>query len=597
MTLIRRVLFSRSLRLMPLPQQVGVIEGLALLVNEVPSLFPLADQHLLAFLSELLKMSSVADGEMADTTLTNSVVDKNGYVASQSDSNFDQYPSHASALFFRRECVAMAIGKRIVIPEEMPVGVQLRVSSIALLHAVIRGHSNAFFDAETASPVGTYCCFDDLDLVSKPFLTMLPHQGNIRPHVVSLLFRSLVSNPVRAVDAAHFALRDVLSLSIAAKTAEDTEKSPSRLPKELLQTCIRPVLLHLRDYTRLSIPLLRGLSRLLALLSSWFNKTLGEKLLDHLQKWTDPIRITAHKIWKRGEEPRVAAAIVDIFGSLPHASHFVEPLVKTCIKLEATLSSYKARFVLSPYRKPLARYLSKHPQFAVSFFFQRLKTPMYSELFQHLVEFPESDSLRSYLNNKQCSIMLLNVCFERPLAIIRSEKSAKGVPSSLSLHGILSNSPVVDQKGASDSRPMNTESLELQLQGFRLVDTLMSYDADYFQDHNDIVRALRWLWRSKGRFLRLQHEDLVSPRYHGESCFLAAFLTAYAKSFPNEDLDILFELIRIFLQTPTTDFLFVGRFLADTVSYVLNVTQKKQVIERFFSLIAGETSEETKVLR
>jgi len=82
----------------------------------------------------------------------------------------------------------------------------------------------------------------------------------------------------------------------------------------------------LRDYTRLSIPLLQGLSRLLSLLSSWFNRTLGEKLLEHLQKWLDPNKIISQKIWKEGEEPLVAAAIVDIFALLPHASHFVESL-------------------------------------------------------------------------------------------------------------------------------------------------------------------------------------------------------------------------------------------------------------------------------
>ena len=146
--------------------------------------------------------------------------------------------------------------------------------------------------------------------------------------MISLLFRSLVSRPLKSVSVARDALRDVLSLSVVA--AEDSEgaKSKSRLRKELLQTCIRPVLLNLRDYTRLSPYLLRGLARLLSLLSSWFNKTLGEKLLDHLQKWTDPNRMRAQKIWIEGQEPDVAAAIIDLFALLPHASHFVEPLVK-----------------------------------------------------------------------------------------------------------------------------------------------------------------------------------------------------------------------------------------------------------------------------
>lgn len=209
--------------------------------------------------------------------------------------------------------------------------------------------------------------------------------------MISLLFRSLISRPPTAVVAAHLTLRDVLALSTSSPATEGGEnkedaKPQSRLPKELLQTCIRPVLLNLRDYTRLNVPLLQGLARLLSLLSSWFNTTLGEKLLEHLQKWTDPERVVSRNLWVEGEEPLVAAAILDLFALLPQASHFVERLVKTTIKLEISLPAFKPKQVASPYRRPLARYLNKHPQYAVSFFFQRLKTPVYSELFQ--VRFP-----------------------------------------------------------------------------------------------------------------------------------------------------------------------------------------------------------------
>ena len=482
----------------------------------------------------------------------------------------------------------------------------------------------------------------------------------------------------------------MLTLSVVAKENPEKSRSQSRLPKELLQTCIRPVLLNLREYTRLSVPLLRGLSRLLSLLSSWFNKTLGEKLLDHLQKWTDPSLIKSHKIWTPGEEPSVAAAIIDLFSLLPHASHFVEPLVKTTIKLEAYLPGFNAHCVGSPYRKPLARYLNKHCQYTVGFFFQRLKAPIYSELFQQIVRLEECSALRQYLSGRQCSVMMLNVCFERPLAIIRSEKtnpsggattqgkspSNKASSSEVfHLHGIQTSSPPIQREGimrqdmevkkkklavlqqehskAKDAmqaatgpahdeatrqhqlakaamekgtkelneakqrfaaefarsggkrdsavtppsptpRPMNTESLELQHQGFMLVEALISNNDTYLQEHNDVVRAFRWLWRSKGRYLRLQHEDSVSPRYHEESKILVTFLMNYAKSFPN-DVDVLFELIRIFLQPATTDFSFVRLFLAETVRN-LELAQKKQVIQRFFALLAGESTEETKAL-
>ena len=304
-------------------------------------------------------------------------------------------------------------------PEELPTGIQLRVSSILLLHSVIRAHPGPFFEAESSTPI-----------------------GNIRPHIISLLFRSLVSKPTKAVITAHGALKDVLALS-DTKTEEGGSSSQSQLPKELIQTCIRPVLLNLRDFTRLSVPLLRGLSRLLSLLSSWFNKTLGEKLLDHLQKWTEPSRIMALSKWE-GEEPLVAAAIVNIFSMLPHASNFVEPLVKTCIKLENTLPAFKTRLTESPFRKPLARYLNKHPQHSTNFFFQRLKTPIYSELFLSLIQLEESAPLRIFLSNKPSSVMILNVCFERPLAIIRSEKSSSGglsTRASLPVHGTTGQPP------------------------------------------------------------------------------------------------------------------------------------------------------------
>jgi hypothetical protein len=151
--LVRKVLFSRSLRLLPLSHQVGVIEGLAALVKHFPEVLSMSDQHLLAFLSELLKMSSVADQEMSDASLRDMVVDRNGYTSSPGMSS-DSPPTHSSSLFYRRSCALEMNGATLVVPEELPAGVQFRVSAIVLLHAVIRAHTDAFFDAEVSTPVG-----------------------------------------------------------------------------------------------------------------------------------------------------------------------------------------------------------------------------------------------------------------------------------------------------------------------------------------------------------------------------------------------------------------------------------------------------------
>lgn len=155
MPVIKRVLFTRSLRLLPLPEQIGVIEALATFVECVPNLLPMTNQHLLAFLSEFLKLSSIADGEMSDPNIVGYVVDKNGFTATPT-------PYHRSAnrhiygVFLRRECVAkVAIDNTyLVIPEDLPNGTQLRVSALRLLNAVIRHHSDSFFDADTKTPIG-----------------------------------------------------------------------------------------------------------------------------------------------------------------------------------------------------------------------------------------------------------------------------------------------------------------------------------------------------------------------------------------------------------------------------------------------------------
>lgn len=80
-----------------------------------------------------------------------------------------------------------------------------------------------------------------------------------------------------------------------------------KMPKELLQSSLRPILVNLAHYKNLTMPLLQGLARLLELLSNWFNVTLGEKLMEHLKKWLEPEKLVqSQKSWKAGEEPKIA---------------------------------------------------------------------------------------------------------------------------------------------------------------------------------------------------------------------------------------------------------------------------------------------------
>lgn len=232
-TFFRKALFSRSLRTLPLKEQVGATQALAFIIDSAPSLFPLIDQDILALLSELLKMTAIADGVMTAKEGENfPLVDKDGFVSSaQTAETKKQTSKHSSSMFFADSFTLLPSetgGMHINVPPDLPDGVQLRVTALMLFRAVIRRHTDLFFDAPSSDAV-----------------------GNIRPHVISLFFRSLVSEPVQVVAASHLALKDVLALGMNNATShidnQQTKSLSHRLSKELLQTCIRPVLLNLRD--------------------------------------------------------------------------------------------------------------------------------------------------------------------------------------------------------------------------------------------------------------------------------------------------------------------------------------------------------------
>ena len=481
-----------------------------------------------------------------------------------------------------------------------------------------------------------------------------------------------------------------------------------QLPKELLQTCIRPILLDLRDHTKVNMPLLRALSRLLSLLSAWFNQTLGDKLLDHLQRFTSPDKIIESKVFKEGEEPLLAANIIGLFSLLNQNSvDFVEQLVKSTIRLETVLPHYRYTNSFSPFRTPLARYLNKNCKNTFAFFVNhnRMKNPLYSDMFRDIIQRKESTALRAYLSSRECSAPILTVCFERPLEIIRKEENAApGSPQKpmnstdlLKLHGIrydektMPKPPEVDKRemalrkevemkmkkvellkadeersrsrlaaaattadppitevakaalqqqhqtalkareqaqrelvgakkeytsllaqnsnktatGSTDGasvqplagteRSMTLEALELQHQGFKIIQILIENDPNYLREHNSVMQTMRWLWRSKGRLLRFKYSETIPPKYHEESYMLATFLVSYSQAYPN-DVDILFDLLRVLMQPSTFDFTFVKDHLQRRVSAEMTKDQMKNILSRFFVILNGDEADDIKIL-
>ena len=191
--LLKRTIFSRGLRYASLEDQIGIVDALTFVIEEAPYLYTLGDQNLLVHLSDLLRTASIVDGGKAsDPGASDQGAHISGVDVAFKGCHFSS--SRASAMFLRDESNVRILDVNVIIPAELPYGEQLRVSTLLLFRAVIRRHTKEFFSAESTATI-----------------------GNIRSHVVNLLFRSLISRPTLAATVAFATLDFVIGIGRPGK--------------------------------------------------------------------------------------------------------------------------------------------------------------------------------------------------------------------------------------------------------------------------------------------------------------------------------------------------------------------------------------------
>lgn len=211
-----------------------------------------------------------------------------------------------------------------------------------------------------------------------------PKMHQIRNHVVSAFFKSLYSKSPEIV-------------TVARKGLELVILHQQKLPKDLLQHGLRPVLINLAEAKRLTLSGLEGLSKVLQLLTSYFKAEIGKKLLDHLNIWADQklLEDLSSKPLLESTEVKVIVAILDVFHLLPPAANlFLNDLISMTTKLD----SWTKRTNSSPFRPPLSKFLFKHPSDSVSFLLNHPDCDYYIDLFEHSLHVQQGKILIQELN-------------------------------------------------------------------------------------------------------------------------------------------------------------------------------------------------------
>ncbi|KHN41897.1 Transformation/transcription domain-associated protein [Glycine soja] len=398
-----------------------------------------------------------------------------------------------------------------------------------------------------------------------------PNHSELRAKIISMFFKSLTCRTPEIVAVAKEGLRQVIN---------------QRMPKELLQSSLRPILVNLAHTKNLSMPLLLGLARLLELLSNWFNVTLGGKLLEHLKRWLEPEKLAqSQKSWKAGEEPKIAAAIIELFHLLPPAaSKFLDELVTLTIDLEGALPPGQVYSEInSPYRLPLTKFLNRYSPLAVDYFLARLSEPKYFRRFMYIIRLEAGQPLRDELAKSPQKI-LASAFSEFP---IKSDVTV--APASTSTPSLLGEESVVapSTDASNPPAPPPNATSDAYFQGLALIKTLVKLIPGWLQSNRSVFDTLVLVWKSPARISRLQKEQELNLVQVKESKWLVKCFLNYLRHDKNE-VNVLFDILTIFLFHSRIDYTFLKEFYIIEVAEGYPPSMKKALLLHFLSLFQSK---------
>ncbi|KAG6816156.1 hypothetical protein H0H87_008290 [Tephrocybe sp. NHM501043] len=384
--------------------------------------------------------------------------------------------------------------------------VQLRVACIKLLTASMP--LTDFFQRQTSTRQRYLLCVLSADLTDKV------------SRVTSVYFKSLYSPSPEIKDVAHEGLRMVLT-------------HQSRLPKELLQTGLRPILMNLADPKRLSVPGLEGLARLLELLTNYFKVEIGHKLLDHFRIVADPQMLTesARLPLTNNEGITKLVRLANIFHLLPSAANiFLENLVNAIVQTESQMCFSTQ----SPFSEPLAKYLDRYPVDGIDFFLRHLNFPRHMR------------TLRSILEAK------LAPNLERELASRTSYIATNFL------------------RGPGDSYTLPAMLLFRDL--VRLV-------PGWLAENGFVIDALLNVWHSE--IAQPEQSAVAVPEVVQRHIVMLDIFVKASKQSPR--IDLIFEIVVVFTRNLGMDLVRITNFLYHHVALSESITFRRNVLMRFLT--------------
>jgi transformation/transcription domain-associated protein len=222
--------------------------------------------------------------------------------------------------------------------------------------------------------------------MSLPTFTTQAALAQTRSRIIQVYFKHVYSQQPEIVEVAHEGLRDSI-------------ENQQKLPKELLQAGLRPILVNLADAKRLSVSGLDGLARFLELLTSYFKLEIGVKLLEHFQALGDAQSLQKAALAPLEDNPDIArmSRLVNVFRLLPTgAEEYLVQLTSFVVNAEAQLQ----QFVPGPLTGSMAAYFDKYYSHGAQCLIDNIRDPRYVWTFRNIIASGKAPNLVEELSNR-----------------------------------------------------------------------------------------------------------------------------------------------------------------------------------------------------
>jgi transformation/transcription domain-associated protein len=319
---------------------------------------------------------------------------------------------------------------------------------------------------------------------------------------------------------------------------KDVLDTQSKLPKDILQTGLRPILVNLADAKRLSVNGLDGLAKFLELLNNYFKVEIGIKLLDHFASLGDEQTLIRAAQAPLEDNPDILrmARLVNIFRLLPtSASQFLVKLVGHVVEAEARLHQTAP----GPFTEVLARYLDRYHGEACNNLFDNIRNPRYVWTYRNVISSGHAPALVETLGNRTED--MIHHCFADP------------------------------------------EDIELVMPGLYIVRELVRLDPTWLTARQDpFLSPLVNVWRAILTKSRNTKEDMSDAYYSQMPTLILELFMAFLSQQQHPGL--LSHVVEAFEIRSPFERSSVAFFLYQQVALQESITYRQQLIDYFLDL-------------